>query len=125
MVPACFARQRLCGQFDERAAAIRSTDRAVSSSAGKNNSSASSESITSTGVPNTVVMLKKESGPARRLDLERHHDFMFEPGHLDRRAGRRRVVADFAEKIDQHGVRRKLDLPAQAKQKMRAPLAEI
>ena len=37
---------------------IRCTAATVSSSAGKNNSSASSESVTSTGVPKIVVVLK-------------------------------------------------------------------
>src|SRR5262249_24219156 len=38
--------------------------RAVASSAGKNDSIASSDSVTSTGVPNTVVVLKNDSVPA-------------------------------------------------------------
>src|SRR5262249_607035 len=37
--------------------------RAVASSAGKNDSIASSDTVTSTGVPNTVVVLKNDSLP--------------------------------------------------------------
>src|SRR5215831_15328081 len=41
-----------------------SNARAVASSAGKNDSIASSDTVTSTGVPNTVVVLKNDSLPA-------------------------------------------------------------
>jgi hypothetical protein len=47
-----------------RASARRTRRAAVAASAGKNVSSASSDRVTSTGVPNTVVVLMKESRPS-------------------------------------------------------------
>ena len=47
---------------------------AVAASAGKNASIVTSDRVTSTAVPNTVVVLRKESGPALARQDERHRD---------------------------------------------------
>ena len=59
---------------------------AVSGSAGKNDSMASSETVTSSGVPKVVTVLKKTSSPACVAEAEGHDD-VTGSGDLDLRFG--------------------------------------
>ena len=98
---------------------------AVASSAGKKHSSASSERVTSIGVPNTVVVLRKLNLPASVTSWKGTNTFV---------AGRRRArfqkvrcwkFREFREQLDQHGISGLFDLGPQAHHQMCTPLGEI
>ena len=100
--------------------------RAVASSAGKNASTASSDSVMSIGVPNTVVVPKRQD-TARRAQFERHDD----AGVVARRTRAvlgfvlHRVRPELVQEIGQDLIVGTLDLPLQPFEQMTAPFDEF
>ena len=92
--------------------------------AGKKVSRASSASVMSTGVPNTVVVLMKFRTPAGPASCRGTMTPTVTAIGL-RRAGRRRIVCQFFEQCRQRLVRRNVDLPTQPCEEVFAPLREI
>ena len=77
---------------------------AVAASAGKNDSIASSDSVTSTGVPKIVVVENSDSVPASVTEAQRHDHagiFVVHVGARGLRAAGRRIGGELVEQLGQ------------------------
>ena len=77
----------------------------------------------STGVPNTVVVLKKASMPASVIN--RNGTTNAAAIHLVATSSGAGIVAQFAQQPDQRRIAAHLDLMTETCQQMRAPLREV